>query len=187
MATTSSSMVEPPWRNSPKRLWDLNRNIGQPHQITTIFGRRVTKLYQGQLQTVIEDLDLPHPVIHSRYGHGFAKPYVRDDRRLRTEPATNRVYDYGVNQGIEKLPRLRERMSEIIDQYDTSNRTSWKPSLTVGHCGNWPNRRSCPAASGFPACSSITRVHWQGCMRWCASPLWLPAGGLLRRISMLRL
>jgi hypothetical protein len=56
-------------------------------------------------------------VIHSRYGHGFAKPYVRDDRLLRTEPATNRVYDYGVNQGIEKLPRLGERMSEIIDQY----------------------------------------------------------------------
>ena len=40
----------------------------------TIFGRRVTKLYQGKLQTVIEDLDLPHPEIHSRYGHGFAKP-----------------------------------------------------------------------------------------------------------------
>jgi len=47
----------------------------------------------------------------------FAKPYVRDDRLLRTEPATNRVYDYGVNQAVENLPRLGERMSEIIDQY----------------------------------------------------------------------
>ena len=27
-----------------QRLFDLNRNIGQPNQITTIFGRRVTKL-----------------------------------------------------------------------------------------------------------------------------------------------
>jgi hypothetical protein len=42
---------------------------------------------------------------------------VRDDRLLRTEPATNRVYDYGVNQAVENLPRLGERMSEIIDQY----------------------------------------------------------------------
>ena len=49
-----------------QRLLDLNRNIGQPNKITTIFGRRVTQLYQGKLQTVIEDLDLPHPVIHSR-------------------------------------------------------------------------------------------------------------------------
>jgi hypothetical protein len=84
----------------------------------------VTKLYQGKLQTVIKDLDLPHPVIHSRYRHGFAKQYVRDDRLLRTEPATNRVYDYGVNQGMENLPRLRERMSEIID-HDQASRGVW--------------------------------------------------------------
>ena len=100
-----------------QRLLDLNRNIGQPKKITTIFGRKVTKHYQGKLQSVIEDLDLPNPVIRSHYGHGFAKQYVRDDRLLRTEPATNNVYDYGVNKDVENLPRLRERMSEIIDNY----------------------------------------------------------------------
>ena len=29
----------------------------------------------GKLQTVIEDLDLPNPVIRSHYGNGFAKQY----------------------------------------------------------------------------------------------------------------
>jgi hypothetical protein len=100
-----------------QRLLDLNRNIGQPKKITTIFGRKVTQRYKGKLQSVIEDLDLPNPVIRSHYGHGFAKQYVRDDRLLRTEPATNNVYDYGVNKDVENLPRLRERMSAIIDQY----------------------------------------------------------------------
>jgi hypothetical protein len=100
-----------------QRLLDLNRNIGQPKKITTIFGRKVTKEYKGKLQSVIEDLDLPNPVIRSHYGHGFAKQYVRDDRLLRTEPATNNVYDYGVKKDVENLPRLRERMSEIIDNY----------------------------------------------------------------------
>ena len=100
-----------------QRLLDLNRNIGQPKKITTIFGRKVTKEYKGKLQSVIEDLDLPNPVIRSHYGHGFAKQYVRDDRLLRTEPATNNVYDYGVNKDVENLPRLRERMSAIIDNY----------------------------------------------------------------------
>jgi len=100
-----------------QRLLDLNRNIGQPKKITTIFGRKVTKEYKGKLQSVIEDLDLPNPVIRSHYGHGFAKQYVRDDRLLRTEPATNNVYDYGVNKDVENLPRLRDRMSEIIDNY----------------------------------------------------------------------
>jgi hypothetical protein len=100
-----------------QRLLDLNRNIGQPHKITTIFGRKVTKEYKGKWQTVIEDLDLPNPVIRSHYGHGMAKQYVRDDRLLRTEPATNNVYDYGVRKNVENLPQLRERMSQIIDQY----------------------------------------------------------------------
>jgi hypothetical protein len=100
-----------------QRLLDLNRNIGQPKKITTIFGRKVTKEYKGKLQSVIEDLDLPNPVIRSHYGHGFAKQYVRDDRLLRTEPATNNVYDYGVHKDVENLPQLRTRMSEIIDNY----------------------------------------------------------------------
>jgi hypothetical protein len=100
-----------------QRLLDLNRNIGQPKKITTIFGRKVTKQYKGKLQSVIEDLDLPNPVIRSHYGHGFAKQYVRDDRLLRTEPATNNVYDYGVNKDVENLPQLRTRMTEIIDNY----------------------------------------------------------------------
>ncbi len=100
-----------------ERLLDLNRSIGQPKKITMIFGRKVTKEYKGKLQTVIEHLDLPNPVIRSHYGHGFAKQYVRADRILRTEPATNNVYDYGVKKNVENLPQLRERMSGIIDNY----------------------------------------------------------------------
>ena len=42
---------------------------------------------------------------------------MRDDRLLRTEPATNNIYDYGVKKDVENLPRLRDRMSEIIDHY----------------------------------------------------------------------
>jgi len=42
------------------------------------------------LQTAIEDLDLPNPAIHSHYGSGFAKRYVRDGGLLSTGPATKR-------------------------------------------------------------------------------------------------
>ncbi len=100
-----------------ERLLDRNRTIGQPKKITLIFGRKVTRQYQGKLQTELEDLDLPNPVIRSHYAHGFAKQYVRDDRLLRTEPATNDVTDYGVNKNVDNLPQLRQRMSEIIDHY----------------------------------------------------------------------
>src|SRR5258708_20725101 len=99
------------------RLLDANRTIGQPDKITTIFGRKITKDYKGKLQTVIEDIGLPNPVIRSHYGHGFIKQYVRDHLLFRTEPATNNVNDYGVNKAVENLPELRQRMDSITDNY----------------------------------------------------------------------
>ena len=100
-----------------ERLLDANRTIGQPNKITTIFGRKVTKRYGGKLQTVIEDLDLPNPVIRSHYGNGFIKQYVRDHLNLRTETATNDVTDYGVRKAVEHLPQLREKMASITGNY----------------------------------------------------------------------
>jgi hypothetical protein len=100
-----------------ERLLDANRTIGQPNKITVIFGRKITKRYRGKLQTVIEDLDLPNPVIRSHYGNGFLKQYVRDHVLLRTEPASNNVADYGVKKAVENLPELREKISAVIDNY----------------------------------------------------------------------
>ena len=103
--------------NLGERLLDANRTIGQPKKITMIFGRRITKYYRGKLQTEIEDMDLPNPVIRSHYGSGFIKQYVRDHLILRTESASNNVKDYGVNKSVENLPVLRERLSAINDNY----------------------------------------------------------------------
>ena len=98
------------------RLLDANRTIGQPNKITTIFSRRVSRRHRGELKTVMEDMDLPNPVIHCHYGSGFIKQYVRDHLNLRTEPATNNVADYGV-KAVENLPQLRTKMASIIDNY----------------------------------------------------------------------
>src|SRR5260370_1413787 len=100
-----------------ERLLDANRTIGQPNKITVIFGRRITKHYRGKLQTEIEDMNLPNPVIRSHYGNGFIKQYVRDHLILRTESASNNVKDYGVNKAVENLPVLRETLSAINDNY----------------------------------------------------------------------
>lgn len=100
-----------------ERLLDANRTIGQPNKITVIFGRKVTRQYRGKLQTVIEDINLPNPVIRSHYGNGFIKQYVRDHLMLRTEAATNNVNDYGVKKAVENLPKLRERLASINDNY----------------------------------------------------------------------
>jgi hypothetical protein len=87
-------------------------------QSSTIFGRKVTKYYKGKLQTVIEDLDLPNPVIRTHYAHGSLKQYVRDHLCLRTEPATNDVTAYGVK---------KERKFEAFDV--RNGFCIWPPSL----------------------------------------------------------
>jgi hypothetical protein len=100
-----------------ERLLDANRSIGRPDKITVIFGRKVSKRYRGKLQSVIEDMELPNPVLRSHYGHGFLKQYVRDHLLLRTEPATNNVNDYGVNKSVENLPKLRTTLQGMVDRY----------------------------------------------------------------------
>jgi hypothetical protein len=100
-----------------ERLLDANRTIGEPHKISTIFGRKVTKNYRGELKTVIEDLDLPNPVIRSHYGNGFIKQYVRDHVLLRTEAASNSVVDYKVKKAVENLPQLRQAMDAVNENY----------------------------------------------------------------------
>jgi len=100
-----------------ERLLDANRTIGQPNKITVIFGRKITKHYRGKLQTEIEDMNLPNPVIRSHYRNGFIKQYVRDHVILRTEAASNNVNDYGLNKAVEHLPALRDKLSAINDRY----------------------------------------------------------------------
>lgn len=77
-----------------ERLLDANRTIGQPTTLATIFGRTVTRRYRGKLETLIEDLDLPNPVIRSYYRDGSIKQYVRDHLLLRTEATSNNVRDF---------------------------------------------------------------------------------------------
>ena len=99
-----------------ERLLDANRTIGQPTKLAMIFGRKVTKRHRGKLETVIEDLDLPNPVIRSYCRDGSIKQYVRDHLDLRTEATSNNVPDFGVPKAVEHVPRLREAMATVTQR-----------------------------------------------------------------------
>jgi hypothetical protein len=140
-----------------ERLLDANRTIGQPDRITVIFGRRITKQYRGKLQTVIEDMDLPNPVIRSHYGNGFVKQYFRDHVLLRSEPASHNVNDYGCKKAIENLPRVRKAMASVIDNYHNVQQDNLETFLDLGKCANWPSPRFWRMANASPASNWITR------------------------------
>lgn len=101
------------------RLLEANRTVGQPTKLAMIDGRNVTRRYRGKLETVIEDLNLPSPVIRSYDRDGSIKQYVRDHFGLRTEATSNNVADFGLPKGVEALPQLRTAMGTVVDRYLT--------------------------------------------------------------------
>jgi hypothetical protein len=100
-----------------ERLLDLNRSIGRPDKLSTVFGYRITKAYRGGLKTQIADHHLGNPVIRSEYKDSSIKQYVRDHRVLRTEATSYNTPDLGVGKSIRNLPQLRSVMRGINDRY----------------------------------------------------------------------
>jgi hypothetical protein len=98
-------------------LLDLNRSIGRPDKLSTVFGRRITKAYRGGLKTQIADHHLGNPVIRSEYKDCSIKQYVRDDRLLRTEATSYNTPDLGIGKSIRNLPQLRRVMRGINERY----------------------------------------------------------------------
>ena len=76
-----------------ERLLDANPPERPAEQDHRHHRRKITKQHCRKLQTEIEDMHLPNPVIRSHYRNGFIKQYVRDHLILRTEAATNNVTD----------------------------------------------------------------------------------------------
>ena len=99
------------------RLLDLNRNIGRPDKLSTVFGYRITKAYRGGLKTQIADHHLGNPVIRSEYKDSSIKQYVRDHLLLRTEATSYNTLDLGLGKSIRNLPQLRRVMNGINDRY----------------------------------------------------------------------
>ena len=99
------------------RLLDLNRSIGRPDKLSTIFGHRITKAYRGGLKTQIADHHLGNPVIRSEYKDSSVKQYVRDHVVLRNEATSYNTLDLGVGKSIRNLPQLRTVMRGINDRY----------------------------------------------------------------------
>jgi hypothetical protein len=139
-----------------ERLLDANRTIGQPKKITVIFGRKITKHYRGKLQTEIEDMNLPNPVIRSHFGNGFIKQHLRDHLILRTESASNNVNDYGVNKAVENLISSARPYRRSTTTISTCSRIFWRPLSIVASYESLRNRRSRLPESAIRASSSIT-------------------------------
>ena len=170
-----------------ERLLDLNRSIGRPDKLSTVFGYRITKAYRGGLKTQIADHHLGNPVIRSEYKDSSIKQYVRDHRLLRTEATSYNTPDLGVGE-IHPQPAATPpgACAGSTTATSPSNRTCWKRTSIVGNWHACANRPS-PQADVEHQVSSWT-IHgcWPSCRRSPASPMSHAAAGFGRAICTSR-
>jgi hypothetical protein len=97
-----------------RRACELGVLVGGAERTTHLFGRRISRHYQGKLQTVLGQRQIGHPVMRWYYHSSFAKQYTRgdqhSDRILRTETCCNDTYHFGVKRRLENLPTLHDKL-----------------------------------------------------------------------------
>jgi hypothetical protein len=84
-----------------------NLDLGRPHQVQLIFGRRVTKRTPGRFRTrVITNGVIPS--LHIDYKNCRIKQYYKQGRALRIETTINNTRDFGIGKRLHNLPALRQ-------------------------------------------------------------------------------
>jgi hypothetical protein len=98
-----------------RRACELGVLVGGAERTSHLFGRRISRHYQGKLQTVLGQREAGHPVMRWHYHSSFAKQYTRgdqhSDRILRTETCCNDTYHFSVGRRLENLPLLHEKLT----------------------------------------------------------------------------
>src|SRR5713101_6181232 len=84
--------------------------------ITQIFGVRKHKRLRGKLHTMLAKLDHGHHVLRIYCKSLVARTYEKFSTFLRVEVCGNRLKDLGLNQGLEQLPALREKLIAVTDR-----------------------------------------------------------------------
>src|SRR5215207_5416688 len=106
-----------PLRALFRRAVELGLLLGGADRTSHLFGRQITRRYQGKLQTVLDRRNEGHPVLRSYYQTSFVKQYEKAETLLRTETCINNTYHLNIGRRLENLPTLVERMTETNQRF----------------------------------------------------------------------
>src|SRR6516164_7235045 len=86
-----------------------NLDIGRPHNVEIIFGRRVRRDTWGTFRTAIDRRDNGGVIVNVFYKHSRIKQYLKDGRAMRIETVVNAPRDLGCNARLPNLDELQAR------------------------------------------------------------------------------
>ena len=85
-------------------------------KVAYIFGVRVTKRLRGKLYSVLEKLHHGHHIMRIYCKNLVGRMYEKFSTFLRVQVCGNRMKDLGLNQRLENLERLRQKLVDITDR-----------------------------------------------------------------------
>ncbi len=110
--------------DSPKRLTetlerhvDLNRRHLHPSSLKTIFRNTPRGRYERNIDVSVRHAFGGLTVLSAQYGDTRIKQYNNHQQTFRTEVCANDTTDLGVNKALENLESLRQRLLELVRQF----------------------------------------------------------------------
>jgi hypothetical protein len=86
-----------------------NLDLGRPHNVEIIFGRRVRRDTLGTFRTAIDRRDNGGVLLNVFYRHSRIKQYLKDGRAMRIETVINHPRDLGCNARLPNLDDLQTK------------------------------------------------------------------------------
>jgi hypothetical protein len=86
-----------------------NLDIGRPHNVEIIFGRKIRRDTKGVFRTAIDRRDNGGVLVNVFYKHSRIKQYLKDGRAMRIETVVNAPRDLGCNARLPNLDELQAR------------------------------------------------------------------------------
>jgi hypothetical protein len=86
-----------------------NLDLGRPHNVEIIFGRRIRRDTPGTFRTAIDRRDNGGVLLNVFYRHSRIKQYLKDGRAMRIETVVNHCRDLGCHARLHNLDDLQTR------------------------------------------------------------------------------
>jgi hypothetical protein len=86
-----------------------NLDLGRPHNVEIIFGRRIRRDTIGTFRTAIDRRDNGGVLLNVFYRHSRVKQYLKDGRAMRIETVINHPRDLGCNARLPNLDDLQNK------------------------------------------------------------------------------
>jgi hypothetical protein len=86
-----------------------NLDLGRPHNVEIIFGRRVRRDTPGTFRTAIDRRDNGGVLLNVFYKHSRIKQYLKDGRAMRIETVINHPRDLGCQARLHNLDDLQTK------------------------------------------------------------------------------